>query len=156
MHIFYCIFEFMQFPILDFGLDHFTSQPFNYRVGKVLRFELISPQFQMHTASCKLTLEWAGQASCIGLLYSCLKDTSADLAWFILGAHWAVREENQVYHALLMCIAYDSEVSNSSTYNMHGKFVWPCNSPSDFWTCKAEFDIWSSMGCDSVYLQSLL
>ena len=32
MHIFYCIFvQFMQFPAIDFGLDHFASQPFiNY------------------------------------------------------------------------------------------------------------------------------
>jgi len=31
MHIFYWIFvQFMQFPILYLGLDHFTSQPFNF------------------------------------------------------------------------------------------------------------------------------
>ena len=36
MHFFYCIFvQFMQFPILDFGLDHFTSQPFNLYVCKM-------------------------------------------------------------------------------------------------------------------------
>ena len=29
MHKFYCIFvQFMQFPVFDFGLVHFTSQPF--------------------------------------------------------------------------------------------------------------------------------
>ena len=30
MHIFYFIFvQFMQFLILDFGLDHYVSEPFN-------------------------------------------------------------------------------------------------------------------------------
>jgi len=30
MHIFYLFFvQFMQFPVLDFGLDHFGSRPFN-------------------------------------------------------------------------------------------------------------------------------
>ena len=30
MHIFYFIFvQFMQFPVLDFGLDHYVSEPFN-------------------------------------------------------------------------------------------------------------------------------
>jgi len=29
MHLFYYIFvQFMQFPILDYEIDHFTSQPF--------------------------------------------------------------------------------------------------------------------------------
>jgi len=30
MHIFYLFFvQFMQFPVLDFGLDHFGSRPFS-------------------------------------------------------------------------------------------------------------------------------
>ena len=31
MYVFYCIFaQFMQFAVLEFGLDHYASQPFIY------------------------------------------------------------------------------------------------------------------------------
>ena len=35
MHIFYFIFvQFMQFPVLDIGLDHYASEPFKYLLRK--------------------------------------------------------------------------------------------------------------------------
>ena len=33
MYVFYCIFaQFMQFPVLHFGLDHYASQPFIFYI----------------------------------------------------------------------------------------------------------------------------
>jgi len=63
----------MQFPILDFGLDHFTD---------------------------------------------------------VYGLRQWSEQQQYIQHAWEVCAAMQ-------------------------WTCKAEFDIWSSMGCDSVYLKSL-
>jgi len=38
----------MQFPILDFGLDHFTSQSFNYKPSVVpLPFTLLDSFYKM-------------------------------------------------------------------------------------------------------------
>ena len=37
VHFFYCIFaQFMQFPVLHFGLDHYASQPFNYQYINII------------------------------------------------------------------------------------------------------------------------
>ena len=53
MHIFHCIFvQFMQFHILDFGLDHFTSQAFNYSDTTLRREtgETSAPHFHQLTS----------------------------------------------------------------------------------------------------------
>jgi len=49
MHIFYLFFvQFMQLPVLDFGLDHFGSWPFNY-----YNLQIIHPQIFNATMSPK-------------------------------------------------------------------------------------------------------
>ena len=30
VHFYFILVQFMQFPVLDFGLDHYDSEPFNY------------------------------------------------------------------------------------------------------------------------------